>query len=155
MKRPIPIVVGAALAGSLAFACSKQAPPILAGIDCASPDNCAAASKRFSDRLLTKYPLGSRQDILDRDLTAQGFTREYQGITHCTKPGQVEKVGTTGVDCIPQDLNWNPQHALSASNCGSSLFCNRYAILVWSSDTEGRITYLNAGYVVTKGLAGL
>jgi hypothetical protein len=44
-------------------------PPVLADMNCAGPDNCGAASRRLNDLIHAKYPMGSRQDILDRDLT--------------------------------------------------------------------------------------
>jgi hypothetical protein len=126
-------------------------PPALAGMDCASDTNCSAASRRFSDRIHAKYPIGSKQDILDRDLTAQRFKPMYRGITHCTKPGEVDKIGVTAVRCPAYDINWNPQQALMYWNCRAATICNHYAAVSWSSDAVGRITYLHAGITVTRG----
>lgn len=157
MKKAAYILAGTILLGSSLMGCDqyRSTPPILVGIKCDRPNHCNSASDLFRKRLHGQYPIGSMQDALEHDLISQGFKRRYKGITHCTKPGQIEKVGTTGVACIPQDQDWNPQHGLSYWNCEGGFTCTQYATVIWSSDAEGHITYLNAGYEVTAGIAGL
>ena len=143
------------LLGLSLASCGKPTPPILAGIGCAKQKACSLSSQVLTARLNKKYPIGSNQDTLDRDLIAQGFERIHKGIPHCTKRGDPGKIGVTQVGCPADDPNWNPQHALWYWNCGSTLFCNRYASIFWSSDSKGRITILEGYFVVTEGLAGL
>jgi hypothetical protein len=148
------IVFGLSLLGSLLSACNEHrpTPPILAGIKCNTPDHCGAQSKLFKDRLLAKYPSGSRQSVLEHDLISIGFERRYDGLTHCTKPGERQELRVTAVGCPTYDLNWNPQHALWYWNCDGGFICLQYATVSWSSDSEGRITVLRAGYVTTEGV---
>jgi hypothetical protein len=141
-----------AAATLLVFACSNYKPPILADIHCASRTDCRAASEKFNQVVHAMYPVGSNQDLLDRDLLSERFTQQHKGITRCSKRTDVPIVGKTVVGCPAWDTNWNPQHALWYWTCDvGEVLCNRYAGVVWSSDAQGHITYLQAYYEVTKG----
>jgi hypothetical protein len=137
-------------------ACGKEPlPPILAGIDCTKENVCQRQNQALTARLLRKYPIGSNQDILDRDLMFQGFQRTYKGITRCTKKDDPPKIGVTQVDCPADNPNWNPKQSVWFATCGGAFVCNRWASVHWSSDGQGRITSLHAGYTVTAGWGGL
>jgi hypothetical protein len=99
-----------------------------------------------------RFPLGSDQRLLERDLIIQKFRRYSPGITHCRKPGEILPLRVTGIDCPSWDLNWNPQHDLWYWNCERSyLVCEYYARVIWSANSRGQITHIQAGYTRAAG----
>lgn len=130
------------------MACSQ--PPILDSIRCESSADCGAASRQFNSVVRSRFPVGSSEGALEKELLAEGFERLYpESVTRCTSAQELSSapVGTMNVDCPSWDAHWNPQHALvyrSSKGIGSA--CGYEAGVRWSSDEQKRLTYIEGYY---------
>ena len=129
------------------MACSK--PPILNGIRCEPSDDCGAASRRFDRVVRDRFPVGSSQGALEKELLAEGFERPYPDstTTRCTSEQEISSatVGKIVVVCPSWDAHWNPQHALVYRSSNVSP-CGYEAGILWSSDEQENLTFIEGYY---------
>jgi hypothetical protein len=123
-------------------------PSLLDGIECDDWRDCSIASHKLTNILRAEFPLGTSEAALESALRAQGFEHLPTSITHCTRPGGHTPYGAKAIACPAWDANWDPKHYLKYQSGGPGLFCSHGADVLWSSDKKGRLTHLEAYYVV-------
>jgi hypothetical protein len=132
----------------LLMACSR--PPILDSVQCDASTDCGAASHEFNSVVRGRFPIGSSESALEKELLAEGFERLYPAsVARCTLEQELPSaaVGMAVVNCPSWDANWNPQHALVyrySKGLGSA--CGYEAGVLWSSDEQKRITHIEGYY---------
>jgi hypothetical protein len=152
-------LVVAALAGLLAFSTparlvatiivaeiSRSGPPPLAKGVITGEDwpHFAAASKKLTVFLQTKFPVGSSEDVLKSTLLDQGFRPPDPVPSNCIPRGQQQLIGAVFYQCPTPEQNEQSKRTLVYKWGGG--VCMQSISVEWSSDEHGALTRVEGGY---------
>jgi hypothetical protein len=120
-------------------------PPIARGVITKEdwPD-FAAASKKFTGVLQSKFPIGSREDVLKSILLGQGFRPADPLPSNCVPPGQQVTVGAVYYQCLTPDQEEIRKRTLVYKWGGG--VCTESISVMWSSDEHGALSHIDGGY---------
>jgi hypothetical protein len=120
-------------------------PPIVQGV-IAKEDwpHFAAASKKLTEVLKSKFPVGSRQDVLKSILVGQGFRPPDPVPSNCVPSGQQVPVGVVYYRCLTPEQEERRKRTLVYKWGGG--VCMESLSVTWSSDDQGALTHVEGGY---------
>jgi hypothetical protein len=152
MKRKLLLVGAVALLVAIVIAAQKshlRPPPVVGNIYCNNAADCNAATRRFTAAVQQRFPIGSKQNLLEIELLKQGFHHLPESLAKCRGWNESVPIGVETIDCPSWDRNWNPRHHLSYDFTGPMIVCGRNVAVVWSSDQAGNITHVEGYYNIT------
>ena len=120
-------------------------PPIAQGVITKEDwPHFAAASKKLAEVLQSKFPVGSREDVLKSILVGQGFRPADPLPTNCVPPGQQVPVGAVYYLCLTPEQEERRKRTLVYKWGG--VVCTESISVMWSSDEHGALTHIEGGY---------
>ena len=135
------LVMGILIAGLL----YNSTPPIAQGVITKEDwPHFEAASRKLTEVLQSKFPVGSREDILKSILLDQGFRPIVPPPSNCIPPGQQVPVGVVFHQCLTPDQEEKRKRTLVYKWGGG--VCIDSISVIWSSDELGALTYVEGGY---------
>lgn len=135
------LVMGILIAGLL----NSGPPPIAQGVITKEDwPHFEAASRKLTEVLQSKFPVGSREDILKSILLDQGFRPIVPPPSNCIPPGQQVPVGVVFHQCLTPDQEEKRKRTLVYKWGGG--VCIDSISVIWSSDELGALTYVEGGY---------
>ena len=123
-------------------------PPIAKDIHCFDWHGCTEDHTKFDEVVQRRFPVGSSQTELERDLVSQGFKRDDRVPAKCLKKREAAEIGTAVINCPDWDQNWNSSNRLVHHSMVLPL-CGREFAVRWSSDKAGKLTHVEGYYDVT------
>ncbi len=136
------LVMGILIAGLLN---DSRPPPIAQGaITKEDWPHFEAASRKLTEILQSKFPVGSREDILKSILLDQGFRPIEPPPSNCIPPGQQVPVGVVFYQCLNPEQEEKRKRTLAYKWGGG--VCIESISVVWSSDELGALTHVEGGY---------
>jgi hypothetical protein len=103
-----------------------------------------AAGKKFTETLQSRFPIGSREDVLKSILLGQGFRSAKSPPPNCIPLGQPVPVGVVFYRCpTPQEEEQRKRtlvYEWTNGICGQTLF------VIWSSNELGALTDVRGHY---------
>ena len=136
------LVMGILIAGLLN---DPRPPPIAQGaITKEDWPHFEAASRKLTEVLQSKFPVGSREDILKSILLDQGFRPIVPPPSNCIPPGQQVPVGVVFHQCLTPEQEEKRKRTLVYKWGGG--VCIDSISVIWSSDELGALTYVEGGY---------
>ena len=150
MKKTYAVAIGvSALAAGVVLFLRACTPPLIAfDLHCKTLYNCNDAGAELTNRLVEKFPVGTRENILVDYLSSQGFHRRREAVSKCLPYGETPTIGVPFINCPPWDPDWNPENELSFE-WSTNPACGSQVGAVWSTDKQKRITHLQGWYDVT------
>ncbi len=103
-----------------------------------------AASKKLTEVLHSKFPVGSREDVLKLILAAQGFRPMDPVPSNCVPPGQEVPIGVVYRRCLTPEQEERRKRTLVYEWGGG--VCMKSISVIWSSDEHGALTHVEGGY---------
>jgi hypothetical protein len=103
-----------------------------------------AASKKMTEVLQSKFPVGSKEDILRSSLLGQGFRSMEPLPTNCIPPGQAAPVGVVFYRCLTPQAEEQRKKTL-VYEWGNGI-CREKLFVIWSSDQLGVLTDVRSHY---------
>jgi hypothetical protein len=120
-------------------------PPIAEGVITKEDwPHFAAASKKLTEVLQSKFPAGSREDVLKSILASQGFRPADPVPSNCVPPGQQVPIGVVYHQCLTPEQQERRKRTLIYKWGGG--VCTESISVVWSSDQHGALTHVEGGY---------
>jgi hypothetical protein len=104
----------------------------------------AATSKKMTEVLQSKFPVGSREDVLKSILVGQGFRPADAVPSNCVPPGQQVPVGVVYYQCLTPEQEERRKRTLAYKWGGG--VCTESISVMWSSDERGALTRVEGGY---------
>jgi hypothetical protein len=140
---PTALLVVALLVAPL-FNNSKP-PPIAQGVITKEDwPRFEAASKKLTEALQLKFPVGSSEEALKSVLLAQGFRNIEPPPSNCISPGQAVPVGVTFTRCLTPQQEEQRKRTLvyewGNGVCGEKIF------VIWSSNDLGALNDVKGHY---------
>jgi hypothetical protein len=135
------LVMGILIAGLF----NPGPPPIVQGVITKEDwPHFEAASRKLTEVLQSKFPVGSREDILKSILLGQGFRPMRPPPSNCIPPGQQVPVGVAFYQCLTPEQEEKRRRMLVYEWGGG--VCIESITVVWSSDELGALTHVEGGY---------
>lgn len=120
-------------------------PPIAQGVITKEDwPHFAAASKKLTEVLQSKFPVGSREDVLKSALVGQGFRPADPLPSNCVPPGQQAPVGAVFYQCLTPEQEERRKRTLVYKWGGG--VCTESISVMWTSDEHGALTHIEGGY---------
>jgi hypothetical protein len=120
-------------------------PPIAKGVITKEDwPHFAAASKKLTEVLQSKFPVGSREDSLKSILAGQGFRQVDPVPSNCIPPGQQAPIGAVYRQCLTPEQEEKRRRTLVYKWSGG--VCSESISVTWSSDQRGALTHIEGGY---------
>lgn len=120
-------------------------PPIAQGVITKEDwPHFAAASKKLTEILQSKFPVGFREDVLKSILLGQGFRPADPVPSNCVPPGQQVPVGVLYYQCLTREQEERRKRTLEYRWGGG--VCMQSISVIWSSDEQGALTHVEGGY---------
>ena len=136
------LVMGILIAGLLN---DSRPPPIAQGVITKEDwPHFEAASRKMTEVLQSKFPVGSRVDILKSILLDQGFRPIKPPPSNCIAPAQQVPVGVVFRRCLTPEQEEKRKRTLVYEWGGG--VCIESISVIWSSDELGALTHVEGGY---------
>ncbi|MGY4319839.1 hypothetical protein [Bradyrhizobium sp. JR3.5] len=120
-------------------------PPIAEGVITKEDwPHFAAASKKLTEVLQSKFPVGSIEGNLKSILVGQGFRPPDPIPSNCVPPGQQVPVGVAYYQCLTPEQEERRKRTLVYKWGGG--VCMESISVIWSSDERGALTHIDGGY---------
>ena len=124
---------------------NSKPPPIAQGVITElDPPRFETASKKLTEALQSKFPIGSREEIFKSSLLGQGFRSVEPPPSNCIPPGQHAPVGVVVYRCLTPEQEEQRKRTLvyrwSGGICSDSIY------VTWSSDELGALTHVVGRY---------
>lgn len=103
-----------------------------------------AASRKWTKVLQSKFPVGSREDILKSILLDQGFRPIEPPPSNCIPPGQQVPLRVAFQRCLTPEQEEKRKRTLEYKWGGG--VCTESVSVIWSSDELGALTHVQGGY---------
>jgi hypothetical protein len=135
------LVMGILIAGLL----YNSPPPIAQGVITKEDwPHFEAASRKLTKVLQSKFPVGSREDILKSILLGQGFRPIEPPPSNCIRPGQQVPLRVVFQWCLTPEQEEKRKRTLEYKWGGG--VCTESVSVIWSSDELGALTHVQGGY---------
>jgi len=123
----------------------SRPPPIAQGVitELDSP-RFETASKKLTEALQSKFPIGSREEILKSSLLGQGFRSVEPPPSNCIPPGQHVPIGVIFYQCLTPAQEEQRKRTLVYKWGGG--ICTEFVYVTWSSDELGTLTHVGGRY---------
>lgn len=124
---------------------SSGPPPIAQGVITKEDwPHFAAASKKLTEVLQSKFPVGSREDVLKSNLVGQGFRPADPLPSNCLPPGKKVPVGAVYYHCLTPEQEERRKRTLVYKWGGG--VCTESIFVVWSNDEHDALTHIEGHY---------
>ncbi len=138
-------LVAATLYGLFVFMVNSGPPPIAQGVITKEDwPHFAAASKKLTEVLQSKFPVGAREDVLKSILVGQGFRPADPLPSNCLPPGKRVSTGVVYYHCLTPEQEERRKRMLVYKWGG--VVCTESISVMWSSDEHGALTHIEGDY---------
>jgi hypothetical protein len=124
---------------------NSRPPPIAQGVITKEDwPHFETASKKLTETLQSKFPVGSREEVLKSILLGQGFRSVEPPPSNCIPPGQDVPVGVIFYRCLTPEQEEQRRRTLVYKWGGG--ICTEFIHVIWSRDELGTLTHVEGRY---------